>query len=135
MIPLRLSVPNGQTDLIASGQCFWYNTAAAGVVAAAVGTSSAPFIWNPSDSGVRLRILRVRLGIVSGTVIAAHHGYGIMSNAGAQIGTAAPVVSFTAGTPINAYYGKGIPSQMKFCPLTCSLTGGPSYLMPSGISS
>jgi hypothetical protein len=122
-------------DLIASGQCFWYKTAAAGIAAAVAGANSAPFIWNPSNSNVRLRILEIRYGAVSGTVILGHIAYGILSGAGAQFGTAQPIVSYTAGAAVNANFNKGLASVMNFCPLTTTMTVGPAYFIPNGLSS
>jgi hypothetical protein len=133
MEPTLSTLPQGIVDLIDRGYGFYYNTGAAGVVAAAVGTASAPMLWNPSDSDVNLKIVKIKFGVVSGTVILSHLAYGIFK-AGAQIGTAQPVVSYTAGAPTNAKYGAGRVSRINFAPLTVSMTGGPSYWMPSGLN-
>jgi hypothetical protein len=134
MEPGYSSLPNSITDLVASGQCFWYKTALGGVAAAAVGVNSAPFIWNPAGSGVRLRILKVKFGIVSGAGALQHLAYGLLSVAGAQIETAQPIVSYTPGAAVNANINKGLPSVMNFCPLTTTMIAGPAYLMPNGLS-
>jgi hypothetical protein len=130
-----LTLPAGISDLIEKGYGFYYNTAAAGVAAAVCGTASAPMLWNPSDSDVRLKILRIRYGGVSGTVILAHIAYGLFLNCGSQIGTAQPIVSHTLVAAVNAVPGAGRASKIRFAPATVSMTGGPSYFMPNGLSS
>jgi len=127
-------LPSPVQDAILNGQCFWYSTAASGVALAVVGTSSAPMIWNPSDSNRRLHVIQVNFGYVSGAVAAQHIGWGIQLGVGAQIGTAQPVVSYTAGSPVNALIGAGVASKMRFAPATCSLTVGPTYQGTYGLS-
>jgi hypothetical protein len=134
LIP-TLGIQNNEQDAVLTGRMFIYSSAAAGVLAKAADASPVMMLWNPSDSGVNLRINEVRIGAVSGTVILAHLAYGILLNAGAQIGTAAPVVSFTAGTPVNGLVGAGRPSRIRFAPATTSLAVAPTYMMPSGFSS
>jgi len=129
------TLPPGIRDLVDMGYGFYYNTAAAGVTGAVAGTASAPMLWNPSDSDVRLRIIKVRWGGISGTVIAAHIAYGWLAAAGAQIGTAQPIVSYTKVAPVNAVLGAGRASKINFAPATLLLTAAPAYLMPVGISS
>jgi len=111
-------IQNNEKDLTDSGQGFIYSSAAAGVVGAAPSTSSPMMLWNPSDSGVNLRILEIRFGAVSGTVIAGHISYGILFSAGAQIGTAQPIVSATFVNPVNLFAGRGLPSKIRFAPAT-----------------
>jgi len=129
-----LGLQNNETDLTLSGRGFIYSSAAAGVVAAAASTSSPMMLWNPSDSGVNLRILEVRIGAVSGTVITSHLGYGFLTGAGAQVGTAQPIVSATFANPVNLLISGGKASRVKFAPATVSLTAAPTYLMTSGMS-
>lgn len=116
------------------GEMFIYSTAATGIAGAVAGTSSAPMIWNPSDSGKMFIPLRCLYGAVSGTVIVAHIAFGIKTNCGAQIGTAAPIVSLTEVAPVNALIGSAKTSKMRFAPATCSLTGAPTYLGNNGMS-
>jgi hypothetical protein len=129
------TLPPGIRDLIDMGYGFYFNTAAAGVTGAVAGTASAPMLWNPSDSDVRLKIIKVRWGGISGTVIAAHVAYGWLASAGAQIGTAQPVVSYTKVSPVNAVLGAGRASKINFAPATVTMTVGPAYLMPAGLNS
>ena len=134
LIPV-LGIQNNEQDAVLTGRMFIYSSAAAGVLAKAADTSPVMMIWNPAGSGVNLRIHEVRIGAVSGTVILAHLAYGILLNAGAQVGTAQPIVSATFVNPINSLIGAGRASQVKFAPATVSLTAAPTYMLPSGFSS
>lgn len=125
---------NSVTDAITEGMGFIYSTAVGGVTGAAAGVNSVPMLWNPMGSGVRLRILEVRIGGISGTVIAAHVAYGILLNAGSQIGTAAPVVSLTQVAGVNLMPGAGRASKIRFAPATVTLIAAPTYLMPNGMN-
>lgn len=125
---------NSVKDAIAEGMGFVYSTAAAGVTGAAAGVNSVPMLWNPADSGVRLRILEVKVGGISGTVIAAHVAYGILLKAGSAIGTAAPVVSLTEVAGVNLMPGAGNVSRIRFAPATVTLIAAPTYWMPNGFN-
>jgi hypothetical protein len=126
---------NSVRDAITAGLGFVYSTAATGIAGAAAGVNSAPMLWNPSDSGVRLRILEVKYGGVSGTVIAAHIAYGVLLKAGAQVATAGPVVSLTEVPAVNLLPGAGMASRIRFAPATVTLIAAPTYWMPAGFSS
>ena len=128
-------LPPNVTDAINAGQCFWYNTPAAGVTGAAVTTTNKPVIWNPSDSNRMLHIIQINYGVVSGTVIAAHIAYGYLLAAGAQYGTGQPIVTFAGVTPVNAVAGAGVASRMNFAHTTLTMTVGPAYMAPNGYSS
>jgi len=121
-------------DAIAKGYGFVYSSAAAGVVAAAPAVGTAPMLWNPSDSGVLLRIRKVMLGFVSGTVILSHLAYGLVLHAGASVATAGPIVSYTAAAAVGLIPGKGQASRINFAPLTVTLIAAPTYWMPNGFS-
>jgi hypothetical protein len=134
MEPSLSTLPPGVVDLIDRGYGFYYNTALGGVAAAAVGINSAPMLWNPGDSDVHLKIIKIRFGVVSGTVILAHIAYGIFANCGSQIGAGQPIVSHTLAAATNAKYGAGRVSKIRFAPATVTMTGGPAYWMPSGLN-
>jgi hypothetical protein len=125
---------NSVSDAITDGMGFVYSTAATGVTGAVAGVNSVPMLWNPSSSGVRLRILEVRIGGISGTVIAAHVAYGVLK-AGDQIGTAAPVVSHTLVPGVNLMPYAGRESKIRFAPATVTLTAAPTYWFPNGFNS
>jgi hypothetical protein len=128
-------LPAGVTDALTAGQCFWYNTLLGGVTGAAVTTNNLPCIWNPSDSNRMLHILQINYGVVSGTVIAAHIAYGYLLGAGAQKGTAQPIITYANVVPVNAMPGAGVQSRINFSNATLTMTTGPAYLAPNGFSS
>lgn len=134
MVPV-LGIQNNETDAILSGRTFIYSSAAAGVLAKAADTTPVMMLWNPLGSGVNLRIQEVRIGVVSGTVIAAHLAYGYLLNAGSSIGTANPVVSHTLVPAQNALIGGGRASQIRFAPATATLIAAPQYGWTNGLSS
>ena len=127
-------LPGGVTDAILAGQCFWYSTAATGIAIAAVGTGTVPMIWNPASSNRNLHIIQVNFGYVSGTTVAQHIGWATFAGVGDQIGTAQPIISYTAAAAVNAILGGGAASHMRFAPATVSMTGGPTYAGTYGIS-
>ena len=124
----------GETDAVTPGQnananvtgaykCFI--TAAA--TAAAVATTSAPALFNPSNTGVVLRIQAVRLGVVGGTVIAGDLGYAYQLN---------PVLSgLTLGpAPLGTFLGRGAQfAGLWYSALT--LAAAPTFMGTNGISS
>ena len=116
------------------GNAFVYATAAAGVTLAAPTTSTVPIIWNPSGSGKILIITKVAVGYVSATSSAGNIIYCTFLNCGAQVGTAAPFVSLTQVAGVNLLIGGGNQSVMRFAPTTVSMTTGPTYLCPMGVS-
>lgn len=114
------------------GNGFVYSTSTAASVVA-LGTAAAPNIWNPSGSGRNLVIHKICFGAAAvGTPVVSNIQYGILSNAGSQVGTAAPVVSLTAVAGVNLLLGSGIASAMRFAPATISLTAAPTYFATSG---
>lgn len=116
------------------GNHFVYSTAIGGAVLAALGTTSAPFLWNPIGSGKLLVLTKVAVGLdATGTTAAGHIVYGAQSGLGSQVGTGAPVVSGTFVAGVNLLVGAGIPSQMKFAPTTVSLTAACTFLCTMGL--
>ncbi len=116
------------------GNGFVYSTAVGGAVLAALGTTSAPFLWNPMGSGKNLIITKVVAGLVAtGTTAAGHIVYGSQASLGSQVGTGSPVVSGTFVAGVNLLIGSGNPSQMKFAPATVSLTAACTFLCSMGL--
>jgi hypothetical protein len=125
----------GERDAVLSGQLFSYSSATTGVLAKAADTSPVMMLWNPSGSGVNLRIQSVAIGAVSGTVILSSLGWGVILNAGSQFGTAAPIVSYTAVAAVNRLVGaNGKASQINFAPATVSVTNAPTFKESWGLS-
>lgn len=118
------------------GNCFVYSQAATGkaLVAPAV-TLLAPMIWNPTGSGKNLVLHKLVVGYVgTNTWVPGHIDYGVITNAGSQIGAGAPIVSLTQVAGVNCLLGAGNVSVMRFCPSVCVTIAAPTFLCPTGIS-
>lgn len=108
------------------GNGFIYATTTA-VSVVALGTAGAPNLWNPAGSGKLLVLEKIIFAAAAvGTPVASAFTYGLLQNAGSQIGTAAPVVSLTQVAPVSALLGSGIVSVIRFAPATISLTTAPT---------
>jgi hypothetical protein len=118
------------------GNAFVYSQAATGKALVAPATSLlAPMIWNPSGSGKNLVLHKLVLGYVgTNTWVPGHIDYGVITNAGSQIGTGAPIVSLTQVVGVNCLLGAGNVSVMRFCPSVCVTIAAPTFLCPTGLS-
>lgn len=117
------------------GNGFVYSTSTA-VSVVALGTAGAPNLWNPSGSNKNLVITKIVVSAAAvGTPVVSAFTYGVLNNAGSQIGTAAPVVSLTQVAGVNLLLGSGNVSVMRYAPATISLTAAPTFLCPAGFSS
>ncbi len=92
-------------------------------------------IWNPSGSGKNLVLHKVTVGYTGTTWAVGHLEYGVLTGAGSQIGTGAPIVSLTQVSGVNLLLGAGNVSAMRFAPTTVSLVAAPTFLCTMGISS
>ena len=120
---------------VVRGNAFVYATAAAGVTwVAATTTQNMPMVWNPSGSGKNFVLKRVLAGYVSGAHVPGNLELGFLSNAGSQVGTAAPIVSLTQVAGKNLLIGAGNTTAMRFAPATVSVTTAPTYLCTLGYS-
>ena len=117
------------------GNAFVYSTAAAGVTwLAPTGTQNMPMLWNPAGSRKNFWLKRIVAGYVSGDNVPGTLELAFITNAGAQIGTAAPIVSHTLVAGVNLYLGHGNTSVMRFAPAAEVVTTAPTFLCPLGIS-
>src|ERR671931_2793238 len=110
------------------GNAFVYSQAAAGVALAAPSVNSVPMIWNPSGSGKNLVLHKVVVGWKDTTWAVGHIDYGVLTGAGAQTGTGAPIVSLTQVAGVNCLIGGGNASVMRFAPATVTLAAAPTFL-------
>lgn len=114
------------------GNAFVYSTSTA-VSVVALGTTAAPNIWNPAGSGKNLVLYKlVAAAGAVGTPVVSAFQYGLLKNAGSQIGTGSPVVSLTQADPTNLLLGAGKESVMRFAPATISLTTAPTFFANAG---
>jgi len=116
------------------GNAFVYSTPAAGAALVAPTTTNAPMIWNPAGSGKNLVLHKIVYGYVGTTWAAGHIEYGVVTSAGSQIGTGAPIVSLTQVSGVNLLVGAGNASVMRFAPTTLVVVAAPTFLCTAGIS-
>jgi hypothetical protein len=118
------------------GNAFVYSQAATGKALVAPATTLlAPMIWNPTGSGKNLVLQKLVVGYVgTNTWGPGHIDYGVITNAGSQIGTGAPIVSLTQVSGVNCLLGAGNVSVMRFCPSVCVTITAPTFLCPTGLS-
>src|SRR6185436_13284899 len=81
-------------------------------------TGGHPTLWNPTGSGVNVSLVRLRLSYVSGTNAPTAIEWARTANAGNQIGTGAPVVSFTDVAPSPSLIGGASASKVRWAPTT-----------------
>ncbi len=95
-----------------------------------------PTIWNPAGSGMIFIPTKVCISFISsGTTIGALNWH-ITLNAGATIGAAAPILTFTKVAATNCSVGgpSNRASAMLFAPTTVTFTTAPAYLDAVGIN-
>lgn len=111
-------------DAVLRGKCFTGMTAVTGVApGTSVGTTAAFSLYNPYGSGVYLSLLRVSMGLISGTL-----GAGTVLYV-ANLNSAAAATTGTAITVTNCLLGAGSTPQGK--PLTtATLPATPTVLRP-----
>ncbi len=117
------------------GNAFVYSTPAVGAALIAPTTTNAPMIWNPAGSGKNLVLHKIVYGYTGTTWAVGHIEYGVVTNAGSQIGTGAPIVSLTQVSGVNLLLGSGNTSVMRFAPTTLVVVAAPTFLCTAGISS
>lgn len=123
-------------EQVLRGNAFVYSQAATGKALVAPATTLlAPMIWNPTGSGKNLVLHKLVIGYVgTNTWGPGHVEYGVITNAGSQIGTGAPIVSLTQVAGVNCLLGAGNASVMRFCPSVCVTITAPTFLCTTGIS-
>ncbi len=120
-------------SLADKGLIFVAPVAAAAAVPIATTLTNAPALWNPASSGKYVYPLRVVLSLGAiGTPILNGFTISYLKDAGDNIGTGAPVVTWTNVAPTNALIGKGTACKTKFSPAVSTYTTQPARLMDLG---
>jgi hypothetical protein len=123
-------------ELVRQGQLFNYSVTAAAALLAPGTTACGPCWWNPIGSGVIFYPLVVTQNWLSGATTAGSVYWALTQNAGANIGTAAPVVTFTNVAPVNMALGStnAQASAMRFAPITATYAVAPVFFMAAGFN-
>jgi len=96
-------------------------------------TGGHPTLWNPSDSGRNLSIVRVALGYVSGNNAPTTIEWASTLNTGGSVGTGQPILTATFVDPVGVL-GTGVQNKGRWSPTTNTFTAAPTFLRSSGLS-
>jgi hypothetical protein len=119
------------------GNCFVYSmTTAASIVA--VGTAGFPNLWNPLGSGKLIVINKITWQAAAiGTPVISGFQYAFLPNAGAQVGTASPVLTgaYSNVTGVtNLLLGSGNLSICKYLGSAATMTTAPTVFAAAGLN-
>jgi hypothetical protein len=96
-------------------------------------TGGHPTLWNPSDSGRYLSVIRLALSYVSGNNAPTALTWHSTGNTGAQIATGAAILTGTRVAPVGVV-GGALDHKGVWIPTVNTFTAAPTYLMPTGLS-
>lgn len=95
-------------------------------------TGGHPTLWNPSDSGVNVSIIRAELSYVSGNHAPGAFEWASTLNTGAAIATAAPILTGTRVAPIGVLGGQ-VANKAVWIPTTNTFTAAPAFFRALGV--
>jgi hypothetical protein len=96
-------------------------------------TGNHPTLWNPSDSGRYLSVVRLVLGYVSGNNAPTSLAWYTTLATGASAATAAPIATLTRVAPVGVV-GGSLDNKGVWSPTTNTFTAAPTYYRSSGLS-
>lgn len=97
-------------------------------------TGGHPTLWNPSDSGRNLSILKLEMSWVSGANAPGAIEWAVTKNTGSTIATGAPIATGTRVTPESGLIGGASDPKGVWIPTTNTFTAAPTFLRAAGIS-
>lgn len=97
-------------------------------------TGGHPTLWNPSGSGVNVHVRLLELSYVSGNNAPTALEWASTLNAGAAVGTGAPIATATLVAPNPSVLGSGSDNLAKWSPTTNTFTAAPVFLRPTGLA-
>ena len=123
-------------ELVRQGQLFNYSVTTAAALLLSATTACGPCWWNPVGSGVIFYPLLLTQTWLSGVTVAGSVNWCITKNAGAAIGTAAPIVTFTQTNPTNMAIGSvnAATSAINFAQITATYTTAPAFFVSTGLN-
>ncbi len=90
-------------DAARDGRLFHATAAASGIVLPIYSNTAQVFgMWNPANSGRNAHIVHLSMGYVDTTLAAADIVWGLLTNVGNSVATAAPISAFTEVVPYRA---------------------------------
>ena len=110
------------------------SSASGGIAIIAPATGGGhPTLWNPSDSGRYLSVIRLALGYVSGNNAPTCFEWAVTLNTGSAIATAAPILTGTRVAPVGIV-GGALDNKGVWIPTTNTFTAAPTFLCSAGLS-
>lgn len=96
-------------------------------------TGGHPTLWNPSDSGVYLSLVRLELSYVAGNNAPTALEWASTLATGASVATGAPILTATRVAPVGVLGGV-VTNKGVWSPTTNTFTAAPAFLRPTGLS-
>lgn len=114
----------------------YFGSSASGGIALLVPATGGghPTLWNPSDSGRNLSIVRLELSWVSGNNAPGALEWAVTRDTGSTIGTGAPIATGTRVAPESCLIGGARDAKGVWLPTTNTFTAAPVFLRSAGIS-
>ena len=126
---------NGKyAELARRGQLFHCSVKTAAAYLLTGTTGNCPTIWNPAGSGKVVYVLGLMSTWLSGATTAGALQWAVTNPAGANIATAAPIVTFTNQAPDPALIGSSSAAVTKFAPAVCTFVAAPAFFITAGVS-
>lgn len=121
-------------DQTVRGRVYFGVSASAGIALIVPGTTGGhPTLWNPSDSGRVLSIVRLELSYVSGNNAPTAIEWAGTPNTGANIATGAVIPTLTRVAPVGVV-GGALDNKGVWSPTTNTFTVAPVFVRPTGLS-
>lgn len=116
-----------------AGRVFTGSSASTGIAIIVPATGGGhPTLWNPSDSGVYVSVIRAELSYVSGNHAPGAFEWASVSNTGAQIATGSPIATATLVSPVGILGGNAT-ARARWSPTTNTFTAAPAFLRALGV--
>lgn len=116
------------------GRAFYGSSASAGIAIIVPATTGGhPTLWNPSDSGVNVNIIRVELSYVSGNHAPGAFEWALTTNTGSNVATGAPIASATLVDAVPCVVGSGFAAKARWSPTSNTFTAAPTFTRALGV--
>lgn len=115
------------------GRAFYGSSASGGIAILVPATGGGhPTLWNPSDSGVNVNMIKLELSYVSGAHAPGAFEWALTQNTGNAAATAAPIATATLVDAVPCMIGSGFKSKAKWSPTTNTFTAAPTFTRAVG---
>ena len=116
------------------GRLYYGSSASAGIAIIVPATGGGhPTLWNPSDSGRDVSIVRVELSYVSGNHAPGAFEWALTATTGATAATGAPIATATLVDPVPCRIGGTRDFKARWSPTTNTFTAAPVFTRALGV--